>query len=230
MAVSFTTERAEDADTSNTNAYTVGAEFTPGNDSLLILALVGADNADTYTIDSVAGGSLTWNNAITADWNNGTTFFQLDIYYALVGTAAATTVVVTYSEALTGCSGWIGEFAGHHATTPIHATNQTSSSLASGTETMSLPNAPATGSYVLFLNSIARNPAGWDASGDGWTEHADTGHSSPASGFYLAGKAEDQTITYSGTNGTAYGVMVEIVQAAAPPPATVKTLAAIGVG
>ena len=177
MAVTFTAERAEDADTSNTTAYTVGAAFTPNADSLLILCTTSTDSAASYGISTVAGGGLTWNLIAEGDRDNGTTFVHYAAYYALVGgSPASTTVVVTHTEAVTGNISWIGEFSGHNATTPLKAGQLTSGEIASGTETpqMSLPSAPDSDSLVVYMNTVIRNPAAWDASGDGWTEHCDS--------------------------------------------------------
>lgn len=218
MAVSFTIERAEDPDTSNTTVYDIGSAFTPNANSILILCLSASDTAATFGVSTVTGGSLTWARApgvTPQEYNDGTVFQDCDLWYALVGASPASTLPqVTYDESVTGCVGWVGEFAGHDPANPI--VQAVAGVNASGTNTKSLTNPPDPNSMVVGMISITRNPPAWDASGDGWTEDCDNGHATPANGLFVAHKANDQSMTYTGTNGQHGVIMIEIAQAPIP--------------
>lgn len=237
MAVSFVTEHVEFSGasaTANASAYIASAGFTPGANSLLIMAVAATDTAATFNISSITEASfdLTWVQIANTEWDNATVFADFTAYYALVGGSPSGTgnLTINWSEAITGCLVWVGEFTGHNTTTPIKAGQLTSASQAAGVETASLPSAPDGDSMVVYLNQIYRNPPAWDGSGDGWTEHMDAGHDTPANGLWVASKAADQTITFTGTNGTSWGIMFEIDAAAAGGAPAIKHLASLGVG
>ena len=213
MAVAFSVERAEDPDTTNQTAYTVGAAFTPAANTLLILVNASVDQTDgTYTISTVAGGSLTWNSIRAALAQTSTDFYRLESFTALVGgSPVSTTVVVTHSESVTGHIGWVGEFTGHNTTTPIKAS-------AVGTWTtdpsLSLAAAPDSDSLVLMTGQLRRNPPAWTEEA-GWTEHMDIGHGTPPNGAAVWSKANDQSFTATGVDLAGGGQIFEIDAAAA---------------
>ena len=221
MAVAFVAERAEDADTTNASSYVIGSAFTPTAGNLLIMVITATDSAADFGITSIAetGQDLTWNLIANLNRDNGTVFVDHSVYWAIpTASTEVTTITVTFGESVTGCTGWIGEFSGQHATVPILAGQLTSGEIASGTESpaMSLPSATQSDGMAVFASTVIRNPAAWDSSGDGWTEHADTGHPTPANGTYVASKAgaSAQSISYTGTNGGSGGIMFEIAAAA----------------
>lgn len=232
MAVTYTAERAEVASTVNGNTYDTSA-FTPTPNSLLILAYSGADSAPTYSLNSITeptGTDLTWTLIRAGtERNDGTSYQNWGMYYCLVpSSTASTTVRLTWSEAIIGCCIWIGEFSGHHPTAPIAQSDVTT--LASGTETHSLPGAVDANSITVYQNVVLRNPPAWDASGDGWTEVMDNGANSPAQGMFVAYKANDQTISFTGTDIASGSTIAEIEPAVIytqSVPATATITAAI---
>lgn len=232
MAVAFSIERVENPDTTNQTAYTVGAAFTPAANTLLVLCGTSVDTADaTYSISSVAGGSLTWSSirAALASGLGDTQFWRLESFSALVGgSPVSTTVVVTHSEAVTGYIGWVGEFTGHDTTTPIKS-GQTADATGATDPSISLPAVPDSDSLVLATGMVARNPAAWTEEA-GWTEHEDTGMATPNTGAAVYSKANDQSFTAAGVDLTWAFQIYEIDALAAPGPPATKFFTLLGVG
>lgn len=217
MAVTFTIERAEDPDTTNTTSYQIGSAFTPNANSLLVCVLLYSDAAATFDMSSVAGGSLTWNKVsglTTAEITDGAAFMKADVFTALVGgSPASTTVTATPSESITGCIGWIGEFAGHNTTTPI---KQVKINTGSTDPNISLDSAPDSDSMVVAaVVNHTRNPAAWTPEA-GWDERMDTGYNTPTMGACVwTSQSPDQTFTATGTDVGHAALIFEIDAAAA---------------
>lgn len=219
MAVAFVAERFEQATSTNATTYD-SAAFTPTANSLLILCIVASDSVGTYSINSistVSGTTLTWNPIQSREDNNGSAFQRTAMYYCLVPSSTASTVIrVTFSEGVTGIAWWIGEFSGHDTSNPI--LQSAAADLGTGVETHSLPSAVQTGSMTVYMFGTDRSPPAWDASADGWTEDMDTGYGTPTTGLFVAHKAEDQTITFTGTDVTPNISIIAEIQ----PPSSVN--------
>ena len=213
MAVTFTIERAELASTANNTIFTVPT-FTPTAGSLLVAVFWGTDTAATFNIASINGTGLTWTNTGTsAVRNNGTVFLTGEIWWATTTGAATGTVSITWSEGLTSCWGWIGEFAGANLTTPMP---QIAKDEAGTTDpNVSLGSAPSSGSlsvaaYCAFADNNQVAEANWTS------QMAVDTLTLPTIGFGLwVSTVTDQTFTAAGTDGNHVSVIAEIQQAAA---------------
>jgi len=223
MAVTFTAERGETASTANASTYTV-ATFTPTAGSLLVAMILGVDSAATFSLSSINGTGLTWTDmGLNALRDNGTSFFDGEIWWASTDGSATGTITLTWSEAIIQCVVWIGEFAGANMTTPIP---QTAKDEAGTTDpNVSLGSAPAAGSlcvaaYMGFVDANQVAEAGWNS------QLAVDTLTAPVTGFGVwVSDSNDQTFTAAGTDGNHYSMIAEIQQAAAaavlPPLPTI---------
>jgi hypothetical protein len=229
MAVSYTGEKAEEANTAWADPETIGAAFTPANNSLLTCCLGLVDSATAFDT-TLTGGGYTWSNVRAGSELTDTQFFWLEAVYALVSTGVSTTLSADQTEAVTGGVGWCGEWAGHDTTTPVKA-NSNYATYAAAKPAVSLTGAPDADSVVVVSDQTQRNPPAWTAEA-GWTQECNNGHATPANGLsvWRSDPSADQSFTATaGTNGIGHSNIFEI-DAAAAGGVTIRTLAALGVG
>jgi len=214
VAVTFTLEQAEEANTAWADPETVGAAFTPANNSLLFVVLALVDSATAFDT-ALSGGGYTWNNARAGHELSDTNFHWLEEFYALVVTGVSTTLSADQTEAITGGVGWCGELAGHHATTPIKQSAHSDEAVAT-TPNLSLGAAPDSDSLCIYDNQLRRTPTGWTPEA-GWTTDADASHATPNHGLLVCHTTtgSDQIFTATGTNFVHHDSIFEIDAAAA---------------
>ncbi len=217
MAVAFSVERAEDPDTTNQTNYPIGAAFTPAADTLLLGVNGSVDQTDAaYTLNSLntSPNVLTWTSIRAASTFTSTQFARLGSFSALVGgSPESVNITAVHSEAVTGHSGWIGEFTGHNPTTPIKS-NHNGVNDGTTDPNVSLTSAPDADSLVLGCASCSRNPPAWTPEA-GWTEHMDNGHINPAWGLGVySNTSADQSFTTTGVDVSHCSQIYEIDAAA----------------
>lgn len=164
MAISSTTRLAVQRATGGT--FTT-ASFTPANDSLLVLTLIGRTTSrPTLT---VTGGSLSWTRIATV--NNTTTTAFIEIWTAQVSTAASMTVTVTVnSGSYTSMTYTVVDVTGHDRSNPVRQTRTNSG--ASGAFSLSFSPTTLSTSYVLTALGSYQNPFEYPSPGSGWTNIA----------------------------------------------------------
>lgn len=215
MAVAFSIERAEEANTGWADPETIGAAFTPANNTLLSCSLALVDSATAFDT-TLSGGGYTWTNVRAGAERTDTDFYWLESMYALVATGVSTTLSADQTEAVTGGVGWCGEWTGHHTTTPIKA-NSNYATYAAAKPAVSLTSAPDSDSMVVVSDQIRRSPPAWTAEA-GWTQDCNVGHATPANGLSIwhTTTTPDQSFTATaGTNGNGHSNIFEIDAAAA---------------
>ena len=209
MAVAFVTERGETASTSNASTYTV-ATFTPTAGNVIVAVILGTDNAASFNVSTINGTGLTWTNTgIHVLRDNGTIFADGELWWATTTGAATGTITVTWSEAITSCVIWMGEFSGVNTTAAIKATAKDEA----GTTDPNVSLAVAPDSDSLCVASyMAINVDPNQTAEAGWTSQlaVDT-LLNPTTGFGVwVSTAADQTFTATGTDCNHFAFIAEI--------------------
>jgi hypothetical protein len=189
-------------DTTNQTAYT-SQSFTPAAGSLICVLVSGVDNGGQgpvgATVTDNAGRTYTLRGSVTA---TSTDDYGLFLYTAPAGgSPAATTVTVTFTQAIIGCDMEVFELANADTTTPLGQAVVTGTALTSSAPTFSLGAAPAATSMVVAASIIRRNPPAWTDEA-GWTAFTEITHGTPANGMHVAARNGDQAWGGTGTNGT----------------------------
>lgn len=222
------------ATTSNATAYTTGS-FSPTNQDLLVWAVSATDTAAAGTAsDSLGGG---WTQVITT--TKGASVDKLFLYIRNSlsdGTALTVTADVTGDQA-TGAVGQVFCVAGMSRVGSNGAALQTAVQAnqgGGGTPAPAFASAALTGNPTLGFVANGTNPA-TVTEPTGWTEIADTGYATPATGGEFVARNSGftgTTITWGGTSASAFGdIIVELDTSAAPAGSTCTgALSLLGMG
>jgi hypothetical protein len=215
------------ASTSNASGYTSSA-FTPATDDLLVVLVVATATTAAGTCTGSAG--LTFTRVATRTKNG-----SADTLYAFVADAPATagSQTVTFSCAgdnATGCVLFVARVSGLLGLYGAAAVRQSSgqSNAAAGTPsaTFALPVVASNPTIAFIAN--ATNPATMTPPIN-WTERADSGYASPATGAEYASRDSGfagTTIPWGSASASAFGDIV--LELAATK--LVSTVAASGSG
>lgn len=191
MAISVVDSVARWSASLGQNTAMTSSAFTPANGSLLVLC-INWDEGDTsnQVVWTISGGSLTWTTQVERNGNDaGATAGGAAIITAPVGTGASMQVTVTRNTgggtSSRQMSAKVYVVSGEHATTPIGANGEGSST----TNNLSPTLFTATGAGRAFYCGTDWNQRGLPVS----TDTEDGGDYTGAMSCISAYKASDHT-------------------------------------
>lgn len=203
MAIAITTPIATLVDNSDASSYAM-ASFTPTANAILAV-LVSATN--TVAAGTMTGGSLTWTRRASVTFNGGISNFYL--FTAPTGASPGATVPTfdCTGDAATGCMMDLIELTGLNNSSPVRQFKTGNGSSSSPTVTMD----SALQADKAYFSGFActRNPAG-GAAPTSWTPTANTGHTSPTTGYsgaYRNGSETGTTVTFTAGASTNWGMI-----------------------
>ena len=209
--VAISEPTVEIASTSNATSYAMGA-FTPSANSVLVVMVFASG---TVAAGSMTGGSLTWQKLGTQLYNTTDTAY---LFWAAVGASPASTTI-TFSctgDAATGAMLHVFQFTGVDTINPIRQWRVAAGTAANPAWTLMMPMLTGSGYGAGFgVNRSA--PA--STAPTSWTETADTGYSTPASGGTAAYRATGETASSGMVNTGGFTEVVKLDCTEYPLPA-----------
>lgn len=209
MAIGVSEPVAEVASTSNASSYSFGA-FTPTGDSFLVVMVFATG---TVAAGSMTGGGLEWVKLATGGYNTNDTYYV----FAAQCSSSPGSVTITFDctgDNATGCVMMCFQFTGHNQFNPIKQVSHGNTTGANPAVTGILAMDTNNGYCAAF--GMPRNPP-TSAAPASWTEVADAGYNTPASGAsgaYRAGGETGTSVTFTSASA-AYGIaFVEVNEAA----------------
>jgi hypothetical protein len=184
---------------------------------------------------TMTGGGFTWTRATSQLWNSTATIY---LFWAKTGGAPGSTTITfdCTGDAATGCGMMAFQYTGADLVTPNPLKTALASAGSAADPTITVPAMETNNGYCAGF-AIPRNPP-VSAPPASWTEIADTGYATPAtggSGAYRAGGETGTTVTFTSASGNWGIVFAEVYVDGAGPlppsgPPSQPRLALMGVG
>lgn len=222
-AVGITEATAEISSSTDATTYSFGA-IAPSANSVLV-AFVSADATVAVATMSNSGSTpLTWTLETSTVWaTTGTEY----VFWAKTGASPAS-MVITFDctgDQATGANMVLYEVTGADVVTANPIKQKKTSSSASGVPSITMDTAFTATNGALEAIGINRSAPALGTP-TGWTQQANTGHSSPNSGIessYRVGETASTITSGSGSAGNYGMIAVEVYASGTGPAAPTNT-------